>query len=141
MSNTTKYQIFKTTTAGDELVDTKTKKGNAVEVAREVRKAEKVGVRVVTEAGTEVFALAAPKKINMTPKYMRIAALPEDVQAQLPEGKRPVFYRKRRHAVILHDGSAMEYTILDTVKGVELEDEVFSTTRATDERLKELVKL
>lgn len=125
---TTTYTIF----AGDVEVGTKSKKSTAVDLARQARAERGVDVRVVTQAGTEVFVLAAPKKIKMSPPYTRVVDLPEGVV--VPDGMRVAYFRPRRNAAVLHDGE--EYFILDTASN-ELRDETFATTRDAGKALVE----
>lgn len=139
---TTKYHVHKG--ENDELVVVKSKRATAVEVARQVRKDEGVGVRVVTGAGNEVFALAAPRKINMSPKYTRVVGLPEGVEA--PEGARVAYVRPKRGLALLDlidseagDDDENRYGVLVLATST-LEDERYATTRDGGARLREGVK-
>jgi hypothetical protein len=127
---TTKYVVITVNAEGEEtaLEGTKSKRATAVELARETRAAERVGVRVETEAGKVVFEQAAPKKIKMSPRYTRVQDLPEG--AVIPEGHRVAYNRARKNLAITHDPSAEEtpYAVVNFVTG-----EVLARTETTRE--------
>lgn len=118
--------------AAGETVDTKSKKSTALDSARAYRDENREAVSVQTEKGTVVLELAAPKKINMSPRYTRVVSLPEGVE--VPEGARVAYFRPRVQLALLHfagedvDPEA-QYAILDTKAGRVLKRR-FPTTRA-----------
>lgn len=125
----TTYNVITVTAEGENTVGTKSKKATAVELARDTR-AEGVGVRVETNAGTVVFELAAPKKINMSKPYTRVVDLPEG--AKIPAGARVAYTRNRKNAAIVHLPEAAEgkqYAVVNFVTGKFLAKSL-PTTRA-----------
>jgi hypothetical protein len=121
---TTKYRVITVNAEGKEkaLEGTKSKRATAVELARETRAQERVGVRVETEAGKVVFEMAAPKKIKMSPRYTRVQELPEG--AIIPEGHRVAYNRARKNLAITHDANATDelpYAVVRFTDGEVLE--------------------
>lgn len=125
---TTTYNIFKLDADGNkgDSLGTKSKKANAVDFARDHRKATGEGVLVETSAGNEVHKQLAKKAIKMSPRYTRVVALPEGIDA--PEGMRVAYVRPRRNGAVLHDAEAGAYRLLNLATGEISEDE-FETTR------------
>lgn len=132
---TTKYHVFKTGEGCDQLVVTKSKRATAVAYATALRDSDDVSVRVATAAGLEVFAQAKRKRIAMSPKYTRVATLPNAVEFDVPEGARVAYVRaKTGFAVIDLADDEARYALLDLATG-DLLDERFATTRDAGRRM------
>jgi hypothetical protein len=127
MGKSTKYNVFTVNAeGGEELVTTKSKKATAVDAARELRKEQSVAVAVRTEAGNEVFAMPAPKKIKMSPRYTRVVDLPEN--AIIPEGSRVAYIRARKNLAITHNPEAeAPYSVVNFVTGEVLATDLETT--------------
>lgn len=126
-----KYIVF----AADTEVATRSNKAKAVELAQATRDEQKVAVRVDTDKGTTVFEAAAPKKINMSPRYTRTVELPEGVI--VPEGFRVAYVRPRRETAVLHNAESGEYRLLNT-KTSKFRKGTFETTRDAGKALLEV---
>lgn len=128
--NTTKYNVL----VAGEVVATKTKKAQALELANATRDADKVAVQVVTTAGTEVLNLAAPKKIRMSPRYTKVQALPAGVElAEDIAGLRVAYVRPQRNGAILHDPEAeagKQYVVADLKTGKAIKQRFAKTREA-----------
>ncbi len=136
---TTTYTVSTVSTEGELVaVATKSKKATAIELARATRDETKLAVVVKTGAGNEVLALAAPKKIKMSPRFTRVVELPEGVV--VPDGLRVAYVRARKNVALLHDPSAEDgeqYAFFDYAKGV-MRSERFATTRDAGQGFKSI---
>lgn len=134
---TTKYLVRN----GDELVATKSKKAQAIELAQSTAKELRAVITVSTEAGNEVFVAKARKEQIKTTPYTRLVDLPESYK--IPEGARPCYTRARKNAVILHFAEAdkgKQYQVRDFVTGRVLAKNL-PTTRAAGRFLADEVEL
>lgn len=122
---TTKYSVF----VGDEAQarETRSKRQVAVDLATELRNSERADVRVVTDRGTEVFAMKAPKKIRMSRPFTRVVTLPEG--AIIPEGHRVAYDRSRKNLAITHSPEE-GYAVVRFTDGTVLADELATTREA-----------
>lgn len=133
---TTRYTVFTTDTEGNRSeVGTKSKKAQAVELAQATR--DETGLRASVETGTgnEVFAVEAPRKINMSPRYTRTVEVPEGLE--VPEGSVLRYARPRRNAGVLHFPEAEkgeQWAVIDLTTGRVLKDR-FATTRDAGQRM------
>lgn len=127
---TTTYTVFTVDAEGVETAfGHKAKKAAALELAQATRNEQNLAVKVVTQAGTVVAEIAAPKKIKMSPRYSRVVELPEGVV--VPEGMRVAYFRPRVGLALLHNAEAPKdeaYAVLDVKIGA-LAPERFATTR------------
>lgn len=120
---TTTYSIQKLENGEFVEVDTKTKKGTAVEIAEQTRGLEQVEVRVVTNAGTVVFEQKAPTGkrviVNKTKPYTRVddrePELAEGVE--IPEGFEVTYLLPRNKMSVCRDPETLEYLVLDHLTG------------------------
>lgn len=137
---TTQYTILKGATL-DELaeVGTKSKRDAAIKLAEEIRKSEKLSVRVVTGAGTVVLELKARKPQKKTKPYTRVVELPEGFE--VPANERVAYTRSRKGCAITHefaeDGGT--YRVRDLKSGEVLAH--FDTTRQCGRFLADSVTL
>lgn len=120
---TTTYAVF----ANGEQIATASKKSVAIEKARAARDENRVDVAVVTGAGTEVFALAAPKKIKMSAPYTREVAVDAE-NVEYINGKR-VAYKRTRVGFALLDSGRGAYEIWDLERHVTMGEVEVATTR------------
>lgn len=104
---TTKYLVKN----GDEVVATKSKKAQAVELAQATAKELKTTITVVTSNGTEVGVFKARKEQVKTTPYTRVQALPDDFR--VPEGFRVAYNRARKNIAIVHNGETGEYRVIN----------------------------
>lgn len=135
---TTTYTIAKMNVEGEFVaVDTKSKKATALTLAQEIRSQERVSVRVVTGAGTEVLLLKARKPQKKTRPYTRVIDLPEGFK--IPDSERPAYDRSRKGCVITHEAEEGIYRVraLDGARVLG----VFSTTRQCGRFLADNVSL
>lgn len=118
------------------LEKTFSKKSKAVEAAEANR--GDAPVEVTTGTGTVVHTVPPFKSIKMSPRYTRVAELPEGVE--VPDGLRVAYVRARKNVALLHDPNAESdehYVFFDYVKGEMLEDR-FRTTREAGQAFKAL---
>lgn len=104
---TTKYLIKN----GDEVVATKSKKAQAVELAQATAKELRTLITVSTEAGTVVGEFKARKPQVKTVPYTRVEQLPEDFK--VPEGFRVAYKRSRKELAIVHNAETGEYRVVN----------------------------
>lgn len=119
----TKYFVL----AGTDLnvvLDVKSKRQQAIDIALAHRAENREHVVVVTGAGTIVAEAKVRKAQKKTRPYTRVAALPEGFE--VPEGKRVAYVYKRSGVATLHDFDEM-YSVFDYAKGETLA--TFDTTR------------
>lgn len=114
---TTKYFII----AGTTVLDVKSKKSQAVEIAEAHKAQTGESVVVATGSGTIVADIAGRRRIKMSPPYTRVV---QGVEA--PEGLRVCYTKSRKGLVVLHDAEAGEY-LVQNAKGKTLA--TFATTR------------
>lgn len=119
---TTKYVVR----VGDEVLATKSKKAQAIELGQAEAKARKTLVTVETSNGTVVAELKARKQQVKTTPYTRVETLPEDFT--VPEGFRVAYKRARKSLAIVHNGETGEYRVINA-KGKALAKGL-PTTRA-----------
>lgn len=134
---TTTYIVSKLVEGEFVAVDTKSKKATALDVAQTIRSDEKVTVRVVTGAGTEVLLLKARKPQKKTKPYTRVIDLPEDFK--IPASERPAYDRSRKGCVITHEHDEQIYRVR-ALNGARILG-VFSTTRQCGRFLADKVSL
>lgn len=114
-----------------------TRRARAITYAKRVRRMARAAVRVETPSGRVIFEQPAPRTINQIPKYTKVVALPDGVEA--PSGKRPAYVWTRTGVAVLHDPSAPPpeaYSILVFDTNEEL-PERFPTAAQAGERIRQ----
>lgn len=134
---TTSYVITAQNVEGEfDVIATKSKKAQALELAEKFRFENKRTTQVHTSAGTLVGEFKARKPQKKTAQYTRVVELPEGFK--VPEGKRVAYLRTRKSCAILHDFDE-QYWVYDLKTNDVLGS--FGTTRQCGRFLADVVRL
>lgn len=119
----TKYNVLTDATGTFEVVDTKSKKATAIEIAERLRGLDRVNARVETDKGTVVFEIAAPsgKRVirNKTAPWTRVderqPELPKGVK--LPKGYELTYLTPRNRVAVTRHPENLDYLVVDLDTG------------------------
>lgn len=114
-------------------------KATVIAEAERVRNHDRVDVAVVTQAGTEVFSLAAPKQrvvTKHTKPFTKTITVDEQLAALVLEGYEPAYRRPRNGATVLRNMEAELDERYAVVYDDESQPEFAPTTREAGQLMK-----